>query len=108
MSKISFTTDQLPSIGSTPFWRASGLFTFANGWSVSAVYGTGMYCSCREEKKPQESCDNVEIAILRPNGDLHEFASGETVRGHTTTDELAKIMVWVSERPGENSNDQRQ
>jgi hypothetical protein len=78
-------------------WRAQGSFTFENGWTISMVYGSALYCSCTNSKHPLDSCEDVEVAIIDPKGNFHPFLADE-VRGYTNANDLAKIITWVSEQ----------
>lgn len=83
---------------------------FANGYTISVQFGTHNYCSCRDTLRPLSSLqqsdsyndwndgssEDAEVAIIDADGEFVEFQSnGDKVRGHTTPDELAKIIAWV-------------
>lgn len=96
---------------------------FENGWGVSVQFGPMHYCANRpplfatsaHRKRPGETlieclnregmeagargCANAEIAVLRPDGALHQFPGwDDTVRGWTTPDELLRVMNWTARR----------
>ena len=83
---------------------------FANGYTISVQFGTYNYCSCRDALRSplpsiqsdaynswnDGSSEDAEVAIIDTDGEFVEFQSnGDKVRGHTTPDELAKIIAWV-------------
>lgn len=98
--RITFYEENLPRITgtSTEIWKKGMQITFSNGYTISAVYGTVIYCSCQKGIKhtKQEGCPDVEVAILDPNGEFVPFADGQSVRGYTTPEKLAEIFHWVS------------
>ena len=100
---IQFTNKQYPGVHSSPVWKASGVFTFENGWSISIIYGSMCYCDCRDSKTPVESCPTGEIAILNPKGEFVSFKGGDTVRGYSTADEIANIIHWTASQTKEQA-----
>lgn len=83
---------------------------FANGYTISVQFGTHNYCSCRDTLRPLSSLqqsdsyndwndgssDDAEVAIIDSDGEFVQFESnGDSVKGYTTPDELAKIIAWV-------------
>lgn len=80
---------------------------FDNGYTVSVVYGSMMYCSMRN-KKPNEIIDSTsspdaEVAIFDNNGDMVKFDSTEDfVKGWVTPNNLADIITWTASRKDNN------
>lgn len=90
------------------FRRRVRLF-LTNGYSVSIVYGTGMYShtlnGARHENLPPEASNAepeaslVEVAVIHPNGKFVPFTDGEEVRGWTGLDIVFKIVAWAAALP---------
>ena len=89
------------------FKRRVRLF-LTNGYSVSMVYGTGMYSETlngeRHGAAPPEGhtkpeAKAVEIAVLHPNGSFVPFKDGEEVRGYTDMDTMLGIVWWAASLP---------
>lgn len=83
--------------------------TFTNMYTVSVQYGQQNYCDEYGEQPKttdtylswsEANCVNAEVAIIDPDGELVCFdLNQDTVRGHTTPDDLAKIMAWTVALP---------
>lgn len=76
-------------------------FTFANGWTISIMFGYGNYCDNRDKYLPQINgtvCPNAEIAIWDNNGKWHKFKNGDTVYGFLNTDEVAKWIKFTQSK----------
>lgn len=97
---------------------------FENGWGVSVQFGPMHYCANRppilstsayRRRRPGETLieciqregaeagargsANAEIAVLHPDGHLHQLPGwDDTVRGYTTPDELLRVMNWTARR----------
>lgn len=68
--------------------------TFANGNTISVMYGVGNYCDNRNRLSMEESCTispDAEIAIWNKKGDWYDFGD-DTVKGYLTTDEVAEFI----------------
>lgn len=79
---------------------------FDNGYMISAVFGTNIYCSCPTEiteSNQYPSCSDVEIAIFNPDGEFVKFKDGEDVKGRVKPDEFVQIVSWVSKIAKEES-----
>jgi len=92
-----------PIMGSNTISRYGIRISFENGYMVSVMYGTGIYCSCRDSKNLIDEssnlprCADAEVAIIDPNGAFLKFeSSDDEVKGFVSPDRLAKILSWVS------------
>jgi hypothetical protein len=84
-----------------------------NGYSVSIVYGTGIYSDTlagdSHGNTPPEITGNqpearsVEVAVIHPNGKFVPFADGQDVRGRTSLDTAFKILLWAAGLPSANA-----
>ena len=80
--------------------------TFANGYTVSVLFGTVDCCSVcnanipadpKAAKKMQDAvCPEAEVAVIAPDGRFLDFKGGNSARGYTDPDTLAKIMAWAA------------
>lgn len=89
--------------------------TLSNGYTVSVQFGIHNYCDARDlsinanfdawrtTADDTHTCANAEVAIIAPNGDFVPFDSGDTVRGHTDPDTVAKIIAWVMALPAKSN-----
>lgn len=72
---------------------------FENGHTISAMFGTNLYCSCPEPNAAglYPLCSDVEVAIVDPCGEFVKFKStGDDVKGRVTPAEFVEIVSWVS------------
>jgi hypothetical protein len=77
---------------------------FSNGWGISIQIGAGNYCANRERPivsllapaSVSVSCDDAEIAIINPMGDLADVFDNDRVKGYVSPDEVAKIIGQIS------------
>jgi hypothetical protein len=70
---------------------------FENGHTISAMFGTNLYCSCSDKNDSGALCSDVEIAIIDPRGEFVKFKStGDDVKGRVTPAEFVEIVSWVS------------
>lgn len=85
---------------------------FPNEFSLSVVYGHGLYSTDSKGNRFQklnssdEHATSVEIAIVDPNGDFLQFKDGETVKGFVNVTELLTIINWVSTQPSSDTQTQ--
>ncbi len=80
-----------------------------NGYSVSVVYGTGIYSGTlngeRHGTLPPEVSNtvpeavSVEVAVIHPDGSFVPFTGGDEVRGWTDIDTMFKIVAWAAALP---------
>jgi hypothetical protein len=74
---------------------------FENGFSLSVQFGGGNYGSNYDEdvlpktKEPFRKAEKAEIAVLK-NGNLYDWEHGDTVEGHVSTQNVAKILFYIS------------
>ena len=88
-------------------------FTFANGYEVSAIWGSGSYSSSRDTEynigdlfNPKFTpSKDVEIAVFN---EAREWATetffpglGDSVKGYLPVDELVDLLVRVRDYKGE-------
>jgi hypothetical protein len=79
---------------------------FENGHTISAMFGTNLYCSCPEPNAAglYPLCSDVEVAIVDPCGEFVKFKStGDDVKGRVTPAEFVEIVSWVSKIEKENN-----
>ena len=78
--------------------------TFANGWTVSVVFGSGNYCENRWEDIPHPAqvnpsgeieCINAEIAAWDKDGNWHRF-DHDDVSGWHTPNEVTKFINMIA------------
>ena len=75
---------------------------FENGHTISAMFGTNLYCSCPDLLDTNLGgvsalCADVEVAIIDPRGEFVKFKStGDDVKGRVTPAEFVEIVSWVS------------
>lgn len=87
------------------FKRRQFKITFANGWSVSAVYGTGLYShditGSQFTADFSDDChaSSVEVAIFDNNNTFVPFESSGDVKGWINADTLADIIAWTKSQP---------
>lgn len=79
---------------------------FENKWSVSIVYGTGIYSSMTggsaftPDYPDDTHAETVEIAIYDPNDEMVPFASSnDSVKGYVKPDMMIDILAWVKNQP---------
>lgn len=63
--------------------------TFENGNTISVQFGSGNYCTNRQETKSETT--TAEIAIWNKNGDWYDFG-GDQVKGYCNANKVAK---WI-------------
>jgi hypothetical protein len=74
---------------------------FSNGYSISIVYGHGLYSrdmagdSFLKTFDHDASASCVEVAIFDPDMQFINFKDGQQVKPCVSPDELADIIVWV-------------
>lgn len=79
---------------------------FDNGHTISAMFGTNLYCSCPDPNTAglYPLCSDVEVAIVNPHGEFVKFKStGDDVKGRVTPTEFVEIISWVSKIEKENN-----
>lgn len=91
---------------SNNFKRRQVVLKFKNEWSISIVYGTGLYCSDVTGSQFPRNFDDalhaqtVEVAITDSYNRPVRFQSSEDeVKGWIGADELADIIQWVKTQP---------
>ena len=70
--------------------------TFANGNTISVMFGIGNYCSNKNTLKITDGhtvCNDAEIAIWNSDGNEYIFGNGDSVEGYCTTNEVAQ---WIN------------
>lgn len=89
--------------------------TLSNGYTVSVQFGIHNYCAARNlspsanfdawktTDDDTHTCEDAEVAIIDPNGEFVPFDSGDTVRGRTDPDTVAKIIAWVMTQPAKSN-----
>lgn len=101
---IGFKIRHIPSQGKVVPEHCQVVFYYANGWSVSAVYGAATYSHNKTGYRfPTEIADTdyattVEVAIFDSQQKMVQFKDGERVKGFATVAELYQILQWVSTR----------
>lgn len=79
--------------------NAKGIqLTFANGWTISIMFGYGNYCDNKDKVIRYAygtTCPNAEIAIWDNNSKWYKFNHGETVTGYLNTDDVAKWIFFT-------------
>jgi len=93
-------------------WAHRIVIRFPNEYSLSVVYGTGMYSTNSKgnrfeklELHSEEHATTVEIAIIDPRGEFLPFKNGETVKGFVTVPELLEIVNWISTQPAKHTQE---
>tara|TARA_Y100001937_G_scaffold109135_1_gene153491 strand:+ start:1964 stop:2263 length:300 start_codon:yes stop_codon:yes gene_type:complete len=72
---------------------------FENGYGISVIFGGD---SGSKEMKTMEMknrkeyfCDNAEVAVLNPKGELVPFMNEGAVKSFCTPEEFPKIISWT-------------
>lgn len=93
------------------FFKRSLRVFLHNGYTVSIVYGTGLYShtlsGTRHGEKPEvdasivtePEASSVEIAVLDSKGNFVGFTDGDTVRGYTDLKTVGDIIAWAAALP---------
>ena len=93
------------------FFKRSLRVFLENGYTVSVIYGTGVYShtlsGTRHSANPDHDprftntpeASSVEIAVLDPRGNFVGFAGGEEVRGFTDLKTVGDIIAWAAALP---------
>jgi hypothetical protein len=80
----------------------------ANGYTISMVYGTGMYSHTLNGERHGDTppgglttpeAKAVEMAVLDPMGKFVPFKDSEEVRGYTDMDTMLGIVWWAASLP---------
>lgn len=66
--------------------------TFANGNTISVMFGDGNYCGQQINTGGVSKNETAEIAICNNDGKWYDFGN-DTVKGWLTTDEVAE---WIN------------
>ena len=80
---------------------------FANGWSVSVLFGPGNYCDNEnmkigrdDEKAGRKGSRNAECALIDPDGNLvHREEWGDSVSNRSTPAEVLALLNEASRMP---------
>lgn len=101
---ITISTDDHESF----FKRRISVF-LNNGYTVSIVYGTGIYSGTLNGENhgvlPPDGnnrvpeATSVEVAVIHPDGRFVPFNDGQEVRGWTDIDTMFKIVAWAATLP---------
>lgn len=93
------------------FFKRSLRVFLENGYTVSVIYGTGVYShtlsGTRHSANPDHDprftntpeASSVEIAVLDPKGEFVPFTDGNDVRGYTDIKTVGDIIAWAASLP---------
>ena len=78
---------------------------FANGFMISIVAGTGIYCTMVHDVHYDGEYETVEVAIIDPSGKFFKTAqwnlNDDDVIGYVDADTLVDIMAYVKSLPAD-------